>query len=296
MYSLNYLETFLNLGETLSFTESARSLKLSQPSVSRQIQLLEGQLGVSLFIRARNKVNLSQAGVELRARLSPLLGEVMTALGSTKRESEALRGTIAIGTLPDMGHSLFVPAALRFQKRYPEINLQVELLAEADIREKLKRGVIGFGVLSSYDRSNLFRAYPAFEERVVLLTSAGNKKDLTRGSVPSFVQYRSVGSLLDQFMKIHSKRLGIRSWRPLLIVNSHHSMLEALVEGDAYGVMPYFSAKPYIDAGKVRIASELELRSQIYFAHLENKHLDRKDLAFKRFFLEFFKGMKPSKR
>lgn len=72
-------------------------------------------------------------------------------------------------------------------------------------------------------------------------------------------------------------------------------MLEALFEGDAYGVMPYFSAKPFIDAGKVRIASELDLRSQVYFAHLESKHLDRKDLAFKRFLFEFFKEMKIAK-
>ena len=74
--NLNYLETFLTLAETLNFTEAARRLNLTQPSVSRQIKQLEDDLNAKLFIRDKHAVRLSREGKELRVTITPLLEEI----------------------------------------------------------------------------------------------------------------------------------------------------------------------------------------------------------------------------
>ena len=64
--TLSQIQTFLVVSESLNFTKAARSLSVTQPAVSTQIQLLEKELGVSLFNRIGRRVYLSQAGFLFR--------------------------------------------------------------------------------------------------------------------------------------------------------------------------------------------------------------------------------------
>ena len=70
--NISFLETFLLLCETKSFSETARRLNLSQPSVSRQIRLIEEEVGSQLFIRTRQAVALSPSGSRLLNQVGPL--------------------------------------------------------------------------------------------------------------------------------------------------------------------------------------------------------------------------------
>ena len=59
---LNHLRYFTAVAEDLSFTKAARRLKMAQPPLSRQIRLLEAEIGVQLFERRSGKVFLTDAG------------------------------------------------------------------------------------------------------------------------------------------------------------------------------------------------------------------------------------------
>ena len=60
---LKQIECFIELSETLNFSETADNLSLTQPAVSHQIKSLEEELGVQLFSRNRRKVSLTRSGV-----------------------------------------------------------------------------------------------------------------------------------------------------------------------------------------------------------------------------------------
>src|SRR5580700_11476432 len=100
--NLNYLEAFLTLSDTLSFTETARRLGLTQPSVSRQIKLLEEELKAQLFIRDKHAVRLSREGKEMRATLSPLVEEIRSAFTRSIERSQAVSGSLTVGCLPEV--------------------------------------------------------------------------------------------------------------------------------------------------------------------------------------------------
>ena len=57
------LECFLAVAELLNFSKASQALKLTQPAVSHQIQTLEEELGVKLFIRTSRNVELTQEGI-----------------------------------------------------------------------------------------------------------------------------------------------------------------------------------------------------------------------------------------
>ena len=67
--TLNY---FLTVAEELNITHAARKLHMSQPPLSRQLAQLEEELGVTLFIRGKRKIELTEEGKYLMRRRSSL--------------------------------------------------------------------------------------------------------------------------------------------------------------------------------------------------------------------------------
>ena len=78
MYKINFqqMEYFLSVAEKLNFTEAAKSLYISQPSLSKQISLLEEELGFALFIRNKRSVRLTPAGEVLNRKWKLLLTDL----------------------------------------------------------------------------------------------------------------------------------------------------------------------------------------------------------------------------
>jgi DNA-binding transcriptional LysR family regulator len=101
MIDLTKLQAFLFAAESLSFSEAAKQLHLSQPTISHHIKTLEQELGVELFARSGSGLKLTDAGRLLMSQAGKLLREanaVEQMLDSMQERSRArlpLRATVA---------------------------------------------------------------------------------------------------------------------------------------------------------------------------------------------------------
>lgn len=108
----------------LSFAKAAQELALSEGAISRQIAKLEAALGVRLFNRVGNRVELSAAGAGYAAQMR-------TALADIERHTQQLiaqaRGTTAleIGVIPTLAGRWLIPLLARFRERHPEIQVNL---------------------------------------------------------------------------------------------------------------------------------------------------------------------------
>jgi DNA-binding transcriptional LysR family regulator len=118
------LRAFIAVAEYRSFTDAATSLNRTQSAVSTQIKRLEDQLGLKLFVRSTNKVNLSVAGESLvsYARRILSLGEEAIA----RLRQHEIAGRVRLGVMDDYG-SVLMPSILKaFYNAYPGIELHME--------------------------------------------------------------------------------------------------------------------------------------------------------------------------
>ena len=119
--STTALRCFEAAGRLESFTRAAAELNLTQGAVSRQIRLLEDFVGQPLFVRARQRVTLSQAGRTYIAEITPLLEELEFAtLKLTAYRDKA--GGLNIGAYPTLGSRWLLAFLLAFAKAEPEIS------------------------------------------------------------------------------------------------------------------------------------------------------------------------------
>jgi DNA-binding transcriptional LysR family regulator len=118
------LRAFIAVAEHLSFTDAASSLNRTQSAVSTQIKRLEDQLGLKLFVRSTNKVNLSVAGEGLVSYARRILSLGEEAIQRLRQHEIA--GRVRLGVMDDYG-SVLMPSILKaFYNAYPGIELHME--------------------------------------------------------------------------------------------------------------------------------------------------------------------------
>lgn len=141
------LRLFVHIAATGSFSKGARELKVSQPTASRIIALLEEQLGTTLFSRSTRGLAITDAGAAYLARVQPIL-ESLEEADNAIRGSHDLRGTLRISVASIIASRAIVPRLGAFVARHP--NLQVELSIDDRRQDLIQDGIdvaIRFGKL-----------------------------------------------------------------------------------------------------------------------------------------------------
>jgi DNA-binding transcriptional LysR family regulator len=122
---LRDLRYFVAVADELSFTRAAELLHISQPSLSRQIRVLERNLGFRLFRRDRRSVALTEAGEALLPRARDLLGSWERATEDAERQARAAAAVLRVGFQTSVAGWLYPLAVTIFTRSH--VDWQVEL-------------------------------------------------------------------------------------------------------------------------------------------------------------------------
>ncbi|MEC9282712.1 MAG: LysR family transcriptional regulator [Bdellovibrionota bacterium] len=284
--NLNYLECFASLSETLSFTETAKNFSVSQPSISRQIKLLEEQLNTKLFIRDKHKVYLTEEGKSFKHRVTPLISELQSVMSNTQERTDEVKGSVHFGCLGEVGQNSLMQRILEFNALNSSINLQISYASPQDIIENVKAGIFDFGLVNELVDQENIRTYDIIKERSVLITGGKNKERLADINSAKFVCYSDDDSLLLSYIHKYHKKASFSKLQRHVIVNSHRSMIDAVEATNGYAVLPYFSVEKALKEKRIRIASDKELTSSLYLIHIDNNLMPKKNSLFKQFLIE----------
>lgn len=165
------LRYFTTIIEKKSYTKAARTLHISQPSLSNMIKKLEKEVGFQLLERSTRELNLTESGAILYQRAVELLNQ----LDHVKRELEDVKktgaGNISIGLIESTKN--WLPKVIKtFKKPYPNVHIQLnEILGKEKIYQSLKNYDIHFAITNQFIESPNIIIYPIYKESLVLVTS-----------------------------------------------------------------------------------------------------------------------------
>ena len=165
------LEAFAAVAENLSFSEAAKNLFLTQPTVSAHIRALETELGTQLFERTTKRITLTADGEKLYGYASDLLCLRKKALLDLSGQKE---GTIRIGasTLPV---AYFLPEALvKYRELHPQIAFDICKSDSLGVIGKLMDGTLDIGLTGTKTAEKQCVFEPFFEDELVIATPVNN--------------------------------------------------------------------------------------------------------------------------
>lgn len=143
---LRPLQYFLMIAREGTISGAATVLHISQPSLSRQMQELEHELGCKLFERGSRRIELTEAGMRLRRRAE----EIVDLVGRTEAEflisADTLAGEVRIGGGETQAMGLVADAIAELQEAYPLLRFSLYSGNAEDVSERLDTGRLDFGV------------------------------------------------------------------------------------------------------------------------------------------------------
>lgn len=141
---IRVLKYFLSVAEIGNITKAANSMHLTQPTLSRQLQDLERELGQKLFVRGSKSVTLTPEGMVLRRRAQ----EIMELVEKTENEFFSIKddvsGDIFIGAGETKTIKLIADVMKTLQKKYQKIKFHIVSGDSEDLSEKLDKGILDF--------------------------------------------------------------------------------------------------------------------------------------------------------
>ena len=155
------LRYFLTVAREGSITGAANSLHLTQPTLSRQLQDLEKELGQKLFVRGKYRVTLTPEGMMLRKRAEEIVELVEKTEADFRSINDIIGGDIYIGSGETDSMKYIAEVMKDIHNDYPDIKFHIYSGNAEDVTEKLDKGLLDFGVLiqpidlSKYDNITL---------------------------------------------------------------------------------------------------------------------------------------------
>ena len=144
---LTQLNCFVTVAEELHFGRAAERLCMTQPPLSRQIQLLEHVLGVKLFERTSRTVRLTTAGQVFLTDATRLLNLAKQAAANAQRSSKGETGRVTIGFTSVMGFDLMPKLIAAAQKALPDIDVVLKEMVTVAQLDALENNTLDMGFL-----------------------------------------------------------------------------------------------------------------------------------------------------
>ena len=144
---LRVLKYFLTIAREGSITGAANSLHLTQPTLTRQIQELEKELGQKLLVRGKYKVTLTPEGMILRKRAQEIVDMVEKTEAEFHAITDTISGEVYIGGGESDCMKYIAEIIKEIQADYPDIKFHISSGNAEDVTEKLDKGLLDFGVL-----------------------------------------------------------------------------------------------------------------------------------------------------
>lgn len=178
---LRQLRYFKVLATLQHFGRASAALHIAQPALSRQIRLLEEELGVRLLERHVRGATPTPEGLVLLDRASFLLRYADQVKVDIADLAASPRGLVAVGLTPALAPLLFIPLAETLRHRYPEIRLRLVENFAPTLQDALLQGTLDVGLLSGPVSSPGVSVVPLVAES---LCAIGPRGDAALGPGP----------------------------------------------------------------------------------------------------------------
>lgn len=140
---LRVLRYFLEVAHTGTLTAAATKLNVTQPALSRQLKLLETELGVTLINRDHKPVSLTPEGIYLAKQAEDLIA-IADKTVTNLQSKDAIAGVITIGAAETKMFNHAIKAISAMQQAYPNVTFTVISGSTTDLLDRLNQGELDF--------------------------------------------------------------------------------------------------------------------------------------------------------
>jgi DNA-binding transcriptional LysR family regulator len=252
---LRQLEILQAIAETGSFTACGRKLHVSQSAISRQILLLEAELGEPLFLRVGRQVRMTPAAESLVQLGQRVFLDVRETVGAITDRTRELRGTLRLAGGMTVCLYVFPPLLKHLRRVHPLLDVRLTVALAGRSVQEIRAGRIDAGLLTLPVAEGDLVTVPALREELLLVTAPAHQLAKRRKVTPRdlagqpFVLFElgsATRKVIDQFFA--SEKI-----EPTVVMDTENvEIIKAMVKtGLGIGIVPYQAIAREVKAGQL---------------------------------------------
>lgn len=142
---LRVIKYFIAVAECRNFSKASELLHVSQPTLSRQIGLLEEEVGIDLFVRTKPAIGLTLAGEVFLEEAKDILARFDNMLGKISEVKKGNIGSISIGYVNLSQFKILSKAIYYIHEKYPNIKLNITQMSLPEVQEAILQRKLDIG-------------------------------------------------------------------------------------------------------------------------------------------------------
>jgi len=230
------LKVFKQVAESGGITHAAKVLNRVPSNVTARIQKLESELGKSLFIREKNRLNISSAGQQLLGYTEEILNLVSKA--RSELEDQSPIGQLKLGAMEAVMASRLTGPLKCFHQDYPDVQLSVQSAPTGTLIHEVLEGNLDIGFVADPSKDSRLDSKPLYEENLVVVSSLNHKpikspKDL--GANPSILGFNHLCAYRNRLTNWLAQSCNVPN---IIEINSYHTLLSCAAAGMGVGMVP----------------------------------------------------------
>lgn len=168
------LRYFAALVREKSFSKAAATMRVSQPTLSQQIALLERELGVSLVRRLRGGVTPTPAGRDFLKRATNILAELDYAAQEAAAHAGRLKGVLRLGAIPTVAPYVLPDLVASFARAHPGVSIEAREAVTERLEQLLQSGEIDGALVALPIRTDRLKRVVLREEKLFVAVPKGH--------------------------------------------------------------------------------------------------------------------------
>jgi len=182
---LDHVEAFLAIVRRGGFTRASASLHLSQPAISRRIDLLESELGAPVFERIRTGVVLTEAGRAFLPHAEAILASLRDGIAAVEALRGTGRGAVTLAMVGTLASTTLTACLRRFREGHPAVDLRLRTALSAEVSALVRRGDATLGLRYEADPDPDLVSTPIHDEPMLPVCSPRHRLARARRVEPA---------------------------------------------------------------------------------------------------------------
>lgn len=183
--SAKSLRYFLQLIDSMSYTQASQILGITQPALTQQIKKIERAVGAPLFGQIGKKLYLTDAGLKMEETAKKLFDTVAGAIDQIQKDTNSESGNISIGMLSSIEYAVVEDFIVEFNQQFPDVTISLNMLTRNEIWERLESNQIDLAIMQLPDESiknwKPYETKKIYDDEILFLThdKLGAKKSIS---------------------------------------------------------------------------------------------------------------------
>jgi len=254
-YTLNQLQIFLKVTQTLSVTKAAEELHLTQPAVSIQLKNLQDQFDIPLTEVVGRRIYITDFGKEIAQAAEDILQQVAAINYKTQAHKGQLTGRLKLSTV-STGMSVMPFFLSPFMKQHKSLELIMDVTNRGKAIESLEQNTVDFSLISILPGAPVVEKLDLLENRLFLVGSGKEKFKKTPYSKHILKElpliFREKGSGTRQVMETFLERNKLDVTQKMELT-SNDAVKQAVMADLGYSIMPLIGIKNELQNGHLQI-------------------------------------------